>query len=95
MMNPFFPNDDPAARARIAGDREIIDIDLSEGANLPLDTSNEFKVISNRHGQVVILRKDLLNRPLRPEQAARLAAWLVAVADPECLLFDWILGDIS
>lgn len=52
------------------------------------DTSNAFEVVKHFE-QIRILKPP--TRPLTKSEAIRLAAWLVAMADPERKQFDRIL----
>lgn len=53
-----------------------------------LDSSNEFEVVKHLD-QIRILKPP--TRPLTRSEAIRLAAWLVAIADPGRKQFDRIL----
>jgi hypothetical protein len=79
------------SRARVAGEEEIIDINMDD--DFAPDSANHFAVI--RQGdQFAVLGLARLKHPISREQAVNLAAWLVALADPHCILFDWILEDL-
>lgn len=59
-----------------------------------LETANQFRVV-RQGNRITILGNDLLAGSITLDQAANLAAWLVVLADPECLTFEWTLAEIQ
>lgn len=56
------------------------------------DTANRFVVVGTNGDRVLITAR--LKRSLPKEEALNLAAWIVAVADPERKIFDSLLKEI-
>jgi hypothetical protein len=57
-----------------------------------IDTSNQFEVVAG--GETVCILKPP-TRPLTKMESLRLAAWIVAVADPEQKVFPIMLQEIT
>lgn len=56
-----------------------------------IDTTNQFMVGANRDRVIVQIP---VRRPLEKEEAIRLAAWLVAIADPTQKRFTKVLAAV-